>query len=194
VCSRLAAWRRDGVANVPVSLNLSPVQFSQADLAETLERILATHRVPASLLRLEVTESLLVKDVAATMTLLGRLKTLGLGLAVDDFGTGYSSLSYLQLLPIDELKIDQAFLRELSTPVDPGSRNAKLVQTMVTLGHDLGLVVVAEGVETPGQIEFLRRAGCDRLQGFGVSAPLSASAFSDLLASPPVLGGVRGAS
>ncbi|HEX2757061.1 MAG TPA: GGDEF domain-containing phosphodiesterase, partial [Thermoanaerobaculia bacterium] len=191
VCSRLAAWKRDGVLNVPVSLNLSPIQFSQADLAETLERILATHGVPASLLRLEVTESLLVKDVAATMALFGRLKTLGLGLAVDDFGTGYSSLSYLQLLPIDELKIDQAFLRDLSTPVDPGSRNAKLVQTMVTLGHDLGLVVVAEGVETPGQIEFLRRAGCDRLQGFGVSAPLSASAFSELLASTPVLGGVH---
>ena len=194
VCSRLAAWKRDDVANVPVSLNLSPVQFSQADLAETLERILATHGVPASLLRLEVTESLLVKDVAATMTLLGRLKTLGLGLAVDDFGTGYSSLSYLQLLPIDELKIDQAFLRELSTPVDPGSRNAKLVKTMVTLGHDLGLAVVAEGVETPGQIEFLQRAGCDRLQGFGVSAPLSASAFSELLASTRVPGGVHRAS
>ncbi len=194
VCSRLAAWKRDGVANVPVSLNLSPIQFLQADLAETLERILATHGVPASLLRLEVTESLLVKDVAATMAVLGRLKTLGLGLAVDDFGTGYSSLSYLQILPIDELKIDQAFLRELSTPVDSGSRNAKLVQTMVTLGHDLGLEVVAEGVETFGQIEFLRRAGCDRLQGFAVSAPLSAFDFSVLLASTPVLGGVRRAS
>jgi EAL domain-containing protein (putative c-di-GMP-specific phosphodiesterase class I) len=129
-----------------------------------------------------------VKDVAATMTLLGRLKALGLGLAVDDFGTGYSSLSYLQLLPIDELKIDQAFIRELHTPVDPASRNAKLVQTMVTLGHDLGLVVVAEGVETRSQIEFLRSAGCDRLQGFFVSGPLSASAFSDLLAATPVLG------
>jgi EAL domain-containing protein (putative c-di-GMP-specific phosphodiesterase class I) len=194
VCSRLAGWKRDGVANVPVSVNLSPVHFSQADLAETLERILAAHDVPASLLRLEVTESLLVKDVAATMALLSRLKALGLGLAVDDFGTGYSSLSYLQLLPIDELKIDQAFLHNLSAPVDPGSRNAKLVQTMVTLGHDLGLVVVAEGVETTGQIDFLRHAGCDRLQGFGVSAPLSALAFSELLASTPVLEGVLGAS
>lgn len=118
----------------------------------------------------------------------------GVQLSVDDFGTGYSSLSYLQLLPIDELKIDQAFLHNLSAPVDPGSRNAKLVQTMVTLGHDLGLVVVAEGVETPGQIDFLRHAGCDRLQGFGVSAPLSAFAFSELLTSTSVLGGVLGAS
>ncbi|HEX5854549.1 MAG TPA: EAL domain-containing protein, partial [Thermoanaerobaculia bacterium] len=92
------------------------------------------------------------------------------------------------------LKIDQAFLRELSTPVDAGSRNAKLVQTMITLGHDLGLVVVVEGVETPGQIEFLRRVGCDRLQGFGVSDPLSLSAFTELLASTRVLGGERRAS
>ncbi len=194
VCSQLAAWRRDGVAVVPISLNLSPAQFAQADLAETLERTLVTHAVPASLIRLEVTESLLVKDVASTMTLFGRLKALGLGLAVDDFGTGYSSLSYLQLLPIDELKIDQAFLRELPGPIDLGGRTAKLVQTMVTLGHDLGLVVVAEGVETAGQIEFLRRAGCDRLQGFGVSNPLSLSAFTELLASTRALGVARRAS
>jgi diguanylate cyclase (GGDEF)-like protein len=194
VCSQLAAWRRDKVEAVPVSLNLSPVQFSQADLAETLERILGTYGVPASLLRLEVTESFLVKDVASTMTLLGRLKALGFGLAVDDFGTGYSSLSYLQLLPIDELKIDQAFLRELSAPIDSGGRTAKLVQTMVTLGHDLGLVVVAEGVETPGQIEFLRRAGCDRLQGFGVSDSLSLHAFTELLVTTRALVGERRAS
>ena len=194
VCRQLAAWRRAGLAVVPVSLNLSPAQFSQADLAETLERILVTHGVPASLLRLEVTESLLMKDVASTMTLFGRLKALGLGIAVDDFGTGYSSLSYLQLLPIDELKIDQAFLRELAGPIDLGGRTAKLVQTMVTLGHDLGLMVVAEGVETPGQIEFLRRAGCDRLQGFGVSNPLALSAFTELLASARALGGERRAS
>ena len=135
-----------------------------------------------------------MKDVASTMTLLGRLKALGFGLAVDDFGTGYSSLSYLQLLPIDELKIDQAFLREMSGPIDLGGRTAKLVQTMVTLGHDLGLVVVAEGVETPGQIEFLRRTGCDRLQGFGVSDPLALPAFTELLSSARVLTGARQAS
>jgi diguanylate cyclase (GGDEF)-like protein len=192
VCARIAAWRREGIDAVPVSVNLSPVQFSQADLAETLERLLGTHGVPGSFLRLEITESLLVKDVASTMGLLGRLKALGLGLAVDDFGTGYSSLSYLQLLPIDELKIDQAFLRDLAAPIDPSGRTAKLVQTMVTLGHDLGLVVVAEGVETPGQIEFLRRAGCDRLQGFGIGAPVSAAAFTELLASArELLGALR---
>ena len=194
VCTRIGAWRREGVGAVPVSVNLSPVQFAQTDLAETLERLLGTHGVPGSFLRLEVTESLLVKDVASTMALLGRLKALGLGLAVDDFGTGYSSLSYLQLLPIDELKIDQVFLRDLAEPIDPAGRPAKLVQTMVTLGHDLGLVVVAEGVETPGQIDFLRRAGCDRLQGFGVSAPVSAAAFTDLLASARERGGARRAS
>ena len=191
VCTRVADWRREGIGAVPVSVNLSPVQFAQADLAETLQRLLETHGVPGSFLRLEVTESLLVKDVASTMALLGRLKALGFGLAVDDFGTGYSSLSYLQLLPIDELKIDQAFLHELAEPIDPAGRTAKLVQTMVTLGHDLGLVVVAEGVETPAQIEFLRKAGCDRLQGYGVSAAVPAAAFAELLASAREPDGVR---
>ncbi len=189
VCARVAAWRREGIGAVPVSVNLSPVQFAQADLAETLERLLKAAGVPGSFLRLEVTESLLVKDVASTMALLGRLKALGLGLAVDDFGTGYSSLSYLQLLPIDEIKIDQAFLRELTDPIDPRGRTSKLVQTMVTLGHDLGLVVVAEGVETPGQIAFLREAGCDRLQGYGVSPPVSAAAFAGMLAAALAVGG-----
>ena len=194
VVKRLAAWRRAGITAVPVSVNLSPVHFSQADLAETLERLLSAHGVPGSSMRLEITESLLVKDVASTMTLLGRLKALGLGIAVDDFGTGYSSLSYLQLLPIDELKIDQAFLRGLAEPIDPAGRTAKLVQTMITLGHDLGLIVVAEGVETPVQIEFLKRAGCDRLQGFGVSAPVSAEILAELLSTTRVIGGALLAS
>ena len=194
VVKRLAAWRRAGITAVPVSVNLSPVHFSQADLAETLERLLGAHGVPGSSMRLEITESLLVKDVASTMTLLGRLKALGLGIAVDDFGTGYSSLSYLQLLPIDELKIDQAFLRGLAEPIDPAGRTAKLVQTMITLGHDLGLIVVAEGVETPVQIEFLKQAGCDRLQGFGVSAPVSAEILAELLSTTRVIGGALLAS
>jgi diguanylate cyclase (GGDEF)-like protein len=181
VCRRFADWRRAGIRVVPISVNLSSLQFSQTDLVEALERILLAHDIPAWLVRLELTESLLVKDIASTMTLLGRLKALGLGLAVDDFGTGYSSLSYLQVLPIDELKIDQAFLRALPSPIDTGSRTARLMQTMITLGHGLGLVVVAEGVESREQIDFLRKAGCDRLQGFGVSAPLTVAAFTDLL-------------
>ncbi len=183
VCRRIAAWRDAGLGVVPVSVNVSPVQFSRADLVETIEASLAAHGVPANLIRLELTEALLIKDAAATMALLGRLKSLGVGLAVDDFGTGYSSLSYLQLLPIDELKIDQAFVREIGTAGSSG-RAPKLVHSIVGLGHSLGLVVVAEGVETGLQLEFLRRAGCDRVQGFAIGRPMPGEALARLLAAP----------
>jgi EAL domain-containing protein (putative c-di-GMP-specific phosphodiesterase class I) len=161
---------------------VSPVQFSGPDLVETIEASLARHGVPANLIRLELTETLLIKDAAATMTLLGRLKNLGVGLAVDDFGTGYSSLSYLQLLPIDELKIDQAFVREIGTSVEGTGRAPKLVQSIVSLGHSLGLVVVAEGVETRAQLDFLTRIGCDRVQGYGIGRPMSGDALARLFA------------
>jgi diguanylate cyclase (GGDEF)-like protein len=181
VCRRIAAWRAAGLPVVPVSVNVSPVQFSRSDLVGTIEASLAAHGVPANLIRLELTETLLIKDAAATMALLGRLKALGVGLAVDDFGTGYSSLSYLQLLPIDELKIDQAFVRELGT-AEANARAPKLVRSMVALGHSLGLVVVAEGVETRGQLEFLTRVGCDRVQGYVIGRPMTGEALTRLLA------------
>lgn len=184
VCRRIGVWRRTGLAVAPVSVNVSPVQFSRADLVQTIEASMVAHGVPASLIRLELTESLLIKDVAATMTHLGRLKSLGVGLAVDDFGTGYSSLSYLQLLPIDELKIDQGFVRGIGPSSEPAGRAPKLVQSMVSLGHSLGLVVVAEGVETRVQLNFLSRAGCDRVQGFAVGPPVSPEAFARLLEVP----------
>jgi predicted signal transduction protein with EAL and GGDEF domain len=182
VCRRLAAWRRAGLPAVPISVNVSPVQFAGPDLVLSVEASLAAHGVPANLIRLEVTETALIKDSAATMILLGRLKNLGVGLAVDDFGTGYSSLSYLQVLPIDELKIDQAFIREIgSEAAAEGARAPKLVQSLVALGHSLGLVVVAEGVETGAQLDFLRRLGCDRVQGYGIGRPMNAEAFRRLL-------------
>jgi diguanylate cyclase (GGDEF)-like protein len=181
VCRRIAAWRRAGLPVVPVSVNVSPAQFSGTDLVGMIETSLAAHGVPANLIRLELTEALLIKDAAATMSLLGRLKNLGVGLAVDDFGTGYSSLSYLQLLPIDELKIDQAFVRELGTS-EANARAPKLVQSMVSLGHSLGLAVVAEGVETAAQLDFLRRVKCDRVQGYAIGRPMPGEALSRLLA------------
>lgn len=184
VCRLIADWRRAGLAAVPVSVNVSPVQFSRPDLVATIEASMAVHGVPANLIRLELTESLLIKDAAATMTLLGRLKSLGVGLAVDDFGTGYSSLSYLQLLPIDELKIDQAFVREIGTPLEATGRAPKLVQSIVELGHGLGLVVVAEGVETRAQLDFLGRVGCDRVQGYAIGEPMPGESLTRLLAVP----------
>jgi EAL domain-containing protein (putative c-di-GMP-specific phosphodiesterase class I) len=183
VCRRIAAWRRAGLPVVPVSVNVSPVQFTGPDLVQTIEESLAAHGVPANLIRLEVTEALLIKDAAATMALLGRLKNLGVGLAVDDFGTGYSSLSYLQLLPIDELKIDQAFVREIGAVSEATGRAPKLVQSMVALGHSLGLAVVAEGVETGAQLDFLARIGCDRVQGYAIGRPMAGEDLMRLLAS-----------
>jgi diguanylate cyclase (GGDEF)-like protein len=184
VCRCIADWKRAGLPAVPVSVNVSAVQFSRTDLVKTVEASMAAHGVPANLIRIELTESLLIKDAAATMTLLGRLKKLGVGLAVDDFGTGYSSLSYLQLLPIDELKIDQAFVREIGSSTETTARAPKLVQSMVALGHSLGLVVVAEGVETRAQVEFLGRVGCDRVQGFAIGRPMTGDALARLLAIP----------
>ena len=184
VCRRISGWRRLGLSVVPVSVNVSPVQFARADLVQMIETCLAAHEVPANLIRLELTETLLIKDAGATMALLGRLKTLGVGLSVDDFGTGYSSLSYLQVLPIDELKIDQAFVREIGGPAETAGRAPKLVQSMVALGHSLGLEVVAEGVETRAQLDFLTRLGCDRLQGYMVGRPMPGEAITRLLAIP----------
>ncbi len=184
VCRRISEWRRMGLSPVPVSVNVSPVQFSRADLVPMIEACLTGHDVPPSLIRLELTETLLIKDAAATMALLGRLKTLGVGLSVDDFGTGYSSLSYLQVLPIDELKIDQAFVREIGGPAETAGRAPKLVQSMISLGHSLGLEVVAEGVETRAQLDFLTRLGCDRIQGYVVGRPMAVEAITRLLAVP----------
>jgi diguanylate cyclase (GGDEF)-like protein len=184
VCRQIAEWRKAGLGVVPVSVNVSPLQFSRSDLVQTVESSLSRHAVPASLVRLELTESLLIKDMPSTMALLGRLKGLGVGLAVDDFGTGYSSLSYLQLLPIDELKIDQTFIHALASAAEGASRAPKLVQSMILLGHSLGLIVVAEGVETNGQIDFLRRVGCDRVQGHAIGRPMPGDALTRLLAIP----------
>ena len=185
VCRRITQWQMAGLPVVPVAVNVSPIQFSAPELAATIEAALMAEGVSPSLVQLELTESLLIKDMAATMRVLGRLKALGIGLSVDDFGTGYSSLSYLQLLPIDELKIDQAFMRGLGR-ADADSRGPRVVQSMIALGHTLGLVVVAEGVETQEQLDALASLGCDRVQGFLVGRPAPADDFARRLAGQHV--------
>jgi EAL domain-containing protein (putative c-di-GMP-specific phosphodiesterase class I) len=187
-CRQLKAWKERAGHVVPVAINVSPLQFGRVDLVETFARALAENDLPPNLLQLELTESLVMKDMDATLQTLRRLKALGVGLEVDDFGTGYSSLAYLHRLPIDALKIDQAFIRELGSPIDPAQRSPKLVQTIVTLGHALGLKVMAEGVETEEQVEFLKRVDCDTAQGFYYSKPLPADAMGALLASRSRLG------
>jgi len=145
-----------------VAVNLSPVQFRQADLVATVRASLAHHRLPGARLELELTEGVLIDDTSRAMTVLRELKQLGVRIALDDFGTGYSNLTYLRLLPLDRIKIDKSFVQDLgaSRQVDA------IVHAIIEMGHALGLEVTAEGIETEAQLAFLRAHGCALAQGY----------------------------
>jgi diguanylate cyclase (GGDEF)-like protein len=162
---------------VPVAVNLSTRCLLDAGLPDLVQRLLAEHRVPAHLLRLEVTESAVMGDAARCMDVLQRLHDLGTRLSIDDFGTGYSSMAYLRRLPVDELKIDRSFVLGMCTT----QQDAVLVRTAIDLGHNLGLTVVAEGVEGEEHVDALRTLGCDIAQGFHYARPMPAAALSELL-------------
>ena len=161
-CRQASAWREAGLARIPVRVNLSGIQLRQKNLLDILLRAMNDNALVASNLELEVTESVLLSEVEMASGILESLSKQGLKLAIDDFGTGYSNLSYLKRLPIDKLKIDKSFIRDLS--FDPS--DAALTQVIIGLAKSLKLKVVAEGVETAGQLAFLRANGCDEAQGF----------------------------
>jgi diguanylate cyclase (GGDEF)-like protein len=171
-CRQLLEWDAAGLQRVPISVNLSPRQFQPQLPAIVQQAIGVTGQ--AQYLRLEVTESSVMADPQKAITLLRELKALGMKLALDDFGTGYSSLSYLQKLPLDELKIDRSFLSGISAE----GGDAVLVDIIIAMAHGLGLTVVAEGVESEMQLEYLRKRGCDECQGFLFSQPLRAAEFA----------------
>jgi len=178
VCAQLAAWCRAGVRQVPVAVNLSARQFLARDLGATIKRILEHHGVAPSLLELEITESsLMVNPVEATRTL-EYLKSLGVGLSIDDFGTGYSSLGYLKRFPLDALKIDRSFVRDITTDAN----DATITLAVISMAHSLGLKVIAEGVESPEQFAFLAEHGCDQIQGYLLAKPLPADECARTLA------------
>jgi len=152
----------------PVAINLSARQFQRANLVEAVGRIMRETGVAPGLLELELTETLLMSDAEEAVETLRKLKALGVRIAVDDFGTGYSSLAYLKRFPLDALKIDRTFVRDAVTDPD----DAAITVTIINLAHSLKLNVVAEGVETEGQLQFLRSHGCDEMQGFYFSRPL----------------------
>jgi EAL domain-containing protein (putative c-di-GMP-specific phosphodiesterase class I) len=160
-------WLDLGV-RVPVAVNLSAVQFKQKGLVKDIASCLAKHGLPGELLELELTESLFMEDVAAVTKTLNELKDLGITLAVDDFGTGYSSLSYLKRYPIDKIKIDRSFIRDIPNDKD----DIAITIAIINLAESLGLRVVAEGVETTEQVEFLEYHHCDYIQGYLISHPL----------------------
>ncbi|WP_175988652.1 GGDEF and EAL domain-containing protein [Bacillus sp. Marseille-Q1617] len=166
VCMQLKNWRKKGYKNVRIAINISPKQFLQEQLVETIRGYLDKYEIPSACLEIEITEGAM-QDTQQTLKVLKKLKELGVFISVDDFGTGYSSLNYLKRFPIDILKIDQSFVREIGS----SQKDSAITTTIIHLAHSLGLEVIAEGVEKEGQVHFLREAKCQKAQGFYFSKP-----------------------
>ena len=189
-CRQAAEWRRQGLPRTVMAVNLSALQFKHGNIADTVQQVLQASGLPADLLELELTESILLQDVDAAINTLHNLKVLGVHLSIDDFGTGYSSLSYLKRLAVDKLKIDRSFIRDVTDDAD----DAAIVKAIIQLSHTLLLHVVAEGVENADQCKFLQQCGCDEAQGFLFSKPVPASEIPGLVAGwreALLVGGVR---
>ncbi|VVM53302.1 hypothetical protein PS662_00924 [Pseudomonas fluorescens] len=178
-CQQARAWQAAGIGDIRMSVNMSALDFRQRDFVDGIEQILEQTGLDPDLLELEITEGVLMQNIDATVTSLNRLKALGVRLAIDDFGTGYSSLSYLQRFPIDVLKIDQSFIRGLSSD----SNAAALVSAIISLGRSLKLTIIAEGVETLEQLNFLEAHQCEEGQGYYFSKPVAPDAFVQYLES-----------
>jgi len=169
--AQLRAWQREGLESVPVAVNLSAKQFRRRDLDMLIKTVLQASGTPARLIELEITESCLMDDPEEAVRLLAGLRAAGLKISVDDFGTGYSSLSYLTRLPLTALKIDRSFVRDSAS----STQAASIVRSVIDMAHNLNFTVIAEGVETPEQVAFLRRHGCDLGQGYLFDPPMTAA-------------------
>ena len=178
-CRQNREWQDQGFSRMRIGVNISARQFQQQHLSDTVVRILEESNLEPRFLELELTESSIMSNADATIEVLSKLQSMGVAISVDDFGTGFSSLSYLKRLPIDSLKVDQSFVRELATDPD----DAALVMAIVNLAHALRLRVVAEGVETQEQLRFLRLLRCDEIQGYLISRPLPVEGITELLAN-----------
>jgi len=187
-CAQNMAWQRCGLRPVSMAVNLSPRQFVDEHLLQDIDEALAASGMSAVLLQLEVTESMVMRNVSRAVKVLDAIQRRGIRLAIDDFGTGYSSMSLMKQFPIDTIKIDRSFVRDL--PDD--SEDRAIAQAIISMGKALGLTVVAEGVETAEQEIFLRDHACDEMQGFLFSKPLPPWQVADLLrpaslvVSPPL--------
>jgi EAL domain-containing protein (putative c-di-GMP-specific phosphodiesterase class I) len=176
-CAQIKAWQATGCNPPPVAVNISARQFRQDDLDAALTRPILHSGVDPRLLEFELTESMLMANADGAIRTLRAIKAQGIRLVLDDFGTGYSSLHYLKLFPLDALKIDREFIRDMMDDAN----NARIVAAIVALARNLDLRVVAEGVENPRQVAFLRRHGCNEAQGFCLSRPLAVPDVTRLL-------------
>ncbi|MET0677292.1 MAG: EAL domain-containing protein, partial [Bradyrhizobium sp.] len=181
-CAQNMAWQRRGLRPVTMAVNLSPRQFTDQNLLQDVDEALLASGMSAVLLQLEVTESMVMRNVSRAIKLLDAIQSRGIRLAIDDFGTGYSSMSLMKQFPIDTIKIDRSFVRDL--PVD--SEDQAIAQAIISMGKALGMTVIAEGVETVEQEAFLRNHACDEMQGFLFSRPLPPRQLAELLRSAPL--------
>ncbi len=176
-CAQNMAWQQCGLRPIAMAVNLSPRQFVDENLLHDIDEALTASNMPPSLLQLEVTESMVMRNVPRAIRVLDAIQSRGIRLAIDDFGTGYSSMSLMKQFPIDTIKIDRSFVRDL--PDDP--EDQAIAQAIISMGKALGMTVVAEGVETAGQEAFLRDHACDEMQGFLFSKPLPPEKLAGLL-------------
>lgn len=177
-CTQAKCWSAASQTSIQLAVNLSDSQFRDTNLTNAVANVLRQTKFPARLLDLELTETIVFRNPEHAITTLQGLQVLGVRLAVDDFGTGFSSLRHLQHYPINALKIDQSFIRNIAT----NERDATITRTVIEMAHSLGLRVLAEGVETQEQLDFLREHGCEEVQGVIVSQPLAPEQFIDFVA------------
>jgi EAL domain-containing protein (putative c-di-GMP-specific phosphodiesterase class I) len=175
-CREAASWPRP----LNVAVNLSPVQFRHGDVAAMIHAVLLETGLAANRLEIEITESVLIGDFSRAVSILRRMKALGVRISMDDFGTGYSSLSYLQSFPFDKIKIDRAFIAN----VERNSQSASIVRAVIGLGRGLQVPVVAEGVETREQMAFLQEESCDQMQGYLLGRPGPIGNYAEILGRP----------
>ncbi len=176
-CAQNKMWQEQGFAPVTVSVNISAVQFRSPQLIDTVARVLDETQLESRYLELELTESMFISNTEAAINTMYRLKDLGVSLSIDDFGSGYSSLSYLKRFPVDYLKIDRSFIKD----IENSNKDAAITNAITVLAHSLNMKIVAEGVESQGQLDYLKSQGCQELQGFLFSRPISALEVSELL-------------
>ena len=176
-CAQALRWRAAGLPPLRVAVNISPRQFKSRDLVTVVDNALRTSGLEPQLLELEITESMVMHDLDHAMKRLGEIRELGVEIAIDDFGTGYSSLARLKRFPVQRLKIDRSFVSKLRS----GSAESAIVESVIRLGHGLGVKVVAEGIETARELAVLRDLGCDEAQGFYFCKPADANEIHDWL-------------
>jgi EAL domain-containing protein (putative c-di-GMP-specific phosphodiesterase class I) len=177
ICKQLNIWKNDGIDPEPVAINISARQLEQKNFVHSITSILDKRNIENELLEIELTESILLKNSLKNSKKLSKLREKGMKVSIDDFGTGYSSLSYLSNFPFDKLKIDQSFIRDITTD----KAAAALATSIISMAHSLGVRVIAEGVETEAQLDFLKTYHCDEIQGYYFSKPINADEFTSLL-------------